>query len=154
MLRREEKYLVESCHQKPLKLQDAFYTLINNYFFVYSVCPWVSFVSHEPDRSQRPGTDRWTAARICVVLTSVQAGIDTCPECTILEPVTAWPDLDVAKVGRSGPCGYNARVSVDYNQPGPHWGSQPIITYNAGDTVDVQWCLDNNGDHGGKTKQF
>ncbi|KAJ4289630.1 hypothetical protein N0V90_010959 [Kalmusia sp. IMI 367209] len=80
---------------------------------------------------------------------NAQAGVDTCPECTILEPVTAWPDLDAAQVGRSGPCGYNARVSVDYNQPGPRWGSQPVITYNVGDTVDVQWCLDNNGDHGG-----
>jgi hypothetical protein len=44
---------------------------------------------------------------------NAQAGVDTCPECTILEPVTAWPDLDSAAVGRSGPCGYNARVSVD-----------------------------------------
>jgi len=35
------------------------------------------------------------------------------------------------------------------NQPGPRWGSQPVITYTAGDTVDVQWCVDNNGDHGG-----
>ena len=51
--------------------------------------------------------------------------------------MTPWPDLDSAKVGRSGPCGYNARVSVDYNQPGPRWGSQPVITYNAGDTVEV-----------------
>ncbi|CAN9451611.1 unnamed protein product [Alternaria alternata] len=80
---------------------------------------------------------------------NAQSGADTCPECTILEPVTAWPDLDAAKVGRSGPCGYNARVSVDYNQPGPRWGSQPIITYKGGDVVDVQWCLDANGDHGG-----
>ncbi|KAH4599423.1 hypothetical protein HBI82_168580 [Parastagonospora nodorum] len=80
---------------------------------------------------------------------NAQSGADTCPECTILEPVTAWPDLDSAAVGRSGPCGYNARVSVDYNQPGPKWGSQPVITYTAGDVVDVQWCLDNNGDHGG-----
>ncbi|KAE8847720.1 hypothetical protein PTNB85_01563 [Pyrenophora teres f. teres] len=80
---------------------------------------------------------------------NAQSGADTCPECTILEPVTAWPDLDVAAVGRSGPCGYNARVSVDYNQPGPRWGSQPVITYKTGDVVDVQWCLDANGDHGG-----
>ncbi|KAF2996880.1 hypothetical protein E8E13_005028 [Curvularia kusanoi] len=80
---------------------------------------------------------------------NAQAGADTCPECTILEPVTAWPDLDSAQVGRSGPCGYNARVSVDYNQPGPRWGSAPVITYTGGDVVDVQWCVDNNGDHGG-----
>jgi hypothetical protein len=44
---------------------------------------------------------------------NAQAGVDTCPECTILEPVEAWPNLDSAPVGRSGPCGYNARVSVD-----------------------------------------
>ncbi|KAF9693304.1 hypothetical protein EKO04_008827 [Ascochyta lentis] len=80
---------------------------------------------------------------------NAQAGADTCPECTILEPVTAWPDVDAAQVGRSGPCGYNARVSVDYNQPGPRWGSTPVITYKGGDVVDVQWCVDNNGDHGG-----
>ncbi|TGO37087.1 hypothetical protein BHYA_0106g00200 [Botrytis hyacinthi] len=76
-------------------------------------------------------------------------GIDTCPECTILEPVTSWPDLDAAPVGRSGPCGYNARVSVDYNYPSTNWGNTPVTTYTAGQTVDVQWCVDNNGDHGG-----
>ncbi|KAF9776907.1 hypothetical protein IL306_004852 [Fusarium sp. DS 682] len=80
---------------------------------------------------------------------NAEAGPDTCPECTILEPVTAWPDLDAAKVGRSGPCGYNARVSVDYNRPGPNWGKEPIATYKPGQVVDVQWCVDNNGDHGG-----
>ncbi|KAL2849692.1 starch binding domain-containing protein [Aspergillus pseudodeflectus] len=78
-----------------------------------------------------------------------EAGIDTCPECSILEPVSAWPDLTAAQVGRSGPCGYNARVSVDYNQPSDYWGNEPVVTYSAGDIVEVQWCVDNNGDHGG-----
>ncbi|OQE31236.1 hypothetical protein PENSTE_c001G01023 [Penicillium steckii] len=78
-----------------------------------------------------------------------EAGIDTCPECSILEPVTAWPDLEEAQVGRSGPCGYNSRVSVDYNQPGDYWGNSVVATYTAGDIVEVQWCVDNNGDHGG-----
>ncbi|KAJ1329684.1 lytic starch monooxygenase [Microdochium nivale] len=78
-----------------------------------------------------------------------EAGTDTCPECTIQEPVNAWPDLEEALVGRGGPCGYNARVGVDYNQPGKSWGSQPVATYKAGDVIDVQWCVDNNGDHGG-----
>ncbi|KAF3920397.1 Glucoamylase [Dactylellina cionopaga] len=78
-----------------------------------------------------------------------EAGIDTCPECSILEPVSAWPDLYAAKVGRNGPCGYNARVSVDYNKPGSAWGNTPVVTYTAGDVIDVQWCVDNNGDHGG-----
>ncbi|KAL6231489.1 hypothetical protein BDW75DRAFT_247874 [Aspergillus navahoensis] len=78
-----------------------------------------------------------------------EAGIDTCPECSILEPVSAWPDLTAAQVGRSGPCGYNARVSVDYNQPGDYWGNEPLVSYTAGDVVEVQWCVDNNGDHGG-----
>ncbi|KAI1212689.1 carbohydrate-binding module family 20 protein [Annulohypoxylon truncatum] len=78
-----------------------------------------------------------------------EAGTDTCPECTILEPVTAWPDLDEAQVGRSGPCGYNARVSVDYNQPGASWGNSTVATYAPGDIVEVQWCVDHNGDHGG-----
>ncbi|KAJ5205326.1 Chitin-binding domain 3 [Penicillium cf. griseofulvum] len=77
------------------------------------------------------------------------AGTDTCPECTILEPVQSWPDLDAAPVGRSGPCGYNARVSVDYNQPGKDWGKEVVKTYKAGDVIDVVWCVDNNGDHGG-----
>jgi len=63
--------------------------------------------------------------------------------------VTAWPDLNTAPVGRSGPCGYNARVSVDYNQPGAAWGTTTVATYKPGDIVSVQWCVDNNGDHGG-----
>ncbi|KAL5003369.1 hypothetical protein BDV10DRAFT_200317 [Aspergillus recurvatus] len=78
-----------------------------------------------------------------------EAGIDTCPECSILEPVDAWPNVTEAQVGRSGPCGYNARVSVDYNQPGDNWGNEPVVTYKAGDIVEVQWCVDHNGDHGG-----
>ncbi|KAF6831181.1 Glucoamylase 1 [Colletotrichum plurivorum] len=78
-----------------------------------------------------------------------EAGIDSCPECTIREPVSAWPDITAATVGRSGPCGYNARVSVDYNQPGSNWGGSPVATYTRGQVVDVQWCVDNNGDHGG-----
>ncbi|KAJ3285467.1 hypothetical protein HK104_009472 [Borealophlyctis nickersoniae] len=78
-----------------------------------------------------------------------QAGLDSCPECAILEPVTAWPDLTAAPVGRSGPCGYNARSSIDYNQPGSAWGNKPVVTYTAGQEVTVQWCVDHNGDHGG-----
>ncbi|OBT74323.1 hypothetical protein VF21_06861 [Pseudogymnoascus sp. 05NY08] len=78
-----------------------------------------------------------------------KANLDSCPECTILEPVASWPDLTAAAVGRSGPCGYNARVSIDYNQPATNWGNSPVVTYNAGDIVEVQWCVDNNGDHGG-----
>ncbi|KAK7425088.1 hypothetical protein QQX98_000002 [Neonectria punicea] len=77
-----------------------------------------------------------------------ESGIDTCPECTIREPVTAWPNVTEATVGRSGPCGYNARVSVDYNQPGSGWG-EPVVRYTRGQVVDVEWCVDNNGDHGG-----
>ncbi|PGH09005.1 hypothetical protein AJ79_05800 [Helicocarpus griseus UAMH5409] len=78
-----------------------------------------------------------------------EAGIDSCPECSILEPVTAWPDLYAAQVGRSGPCGYNARDGIDYNTPGPAWGTGPVATYKPGDTIEVQWCVDANGDHGG-----
>lgn len=48
-----------------------------------------------------------------------------------------------------GPCGYNQRVSVDYNQPGENWGKAPVTTYKPGEVVEVQWCIDNNGDHGG-----
>jgi hypothetical protein len=80
---------------------------------------------------------------------SPQFGNDTCPECTILEPVTSWPNLTTAAVGRSGPCGYNARVSTDYNVPGNVWGTSPVATYAPGDIVTVKWCLDHNGDHGG-----
>ncbi|KAK2016985.1 starch binding domain-containing protein [Colletotrichum eremochloae] len=78
-----------------------------------------------------------------------EAGLDSCPECTIREPVSAWPDVTAATVGRSGPCGYNARVSIDYNQPSDNWGNSSVATYTRGQTVDVQWCVDNNGDHGG-----
>lgn len=48
-----------------------------------------------------------------------------------------------------GPCGYNQRVSVDYNQPGGNYGKEPVVTYSPGEVIDVQWCVDNNGDHGG-----
>ncbi|CRK44584.1 hypothetical protein BN1723_006177 [Verticillium longisporum] len=78
-----------------------------------------------------------------------QAGLDSCPECNIREPVEAWPNVTQATVGRSGPCGYNARVSIDYNQPKTNWGNSPVVTYTAGQTVDVEWCVDANGDHGG-----
>jgi hypothetical protein len=78
-----------------------------------------------------------------------EAGLDTCPECTIVEPVNAWPDVDAAQVGRSGPCGYNARVSIDYNRPAADWGLEPVETYSPGQVITVQWCVDNNGDHGG-----
>ncbi|KAL2864375.1 uncharacterized protein BJX67DRAFT_383846 [Aspergillus lucknowensis] len=78
-----------------------------------------------------------------------EAGLDSCPECSILEPVTAWPDLTGAAVGRSGPCGYNARDGLDYNQPTDNWGGKPVATYKGGEVVEVQWCVDNNGDHGG-----
>lgn len=57
--------------------------------------------------------------------------------------------MTAAQVGRSGPCGYNARVSVDYNQPSTNWGNNVVATYTAGDVIDVQWCVDHNGDHGG-----
>lgn len=79
----------------------------------------------------------------------IKAGLDSCPECAILEPVTSWPNLTAAPVGRSGPCGYNARSSIDYNQPANSWGTTPVATYAPGDIVTVQWCVDHNGDHGG-----
>ncbi|KAL2104792.1 hypothetical protein VUR80DRAFT_9633 [Thermomyces stellatus] len=78
-----------------------------------------------------------------------EEGTDTCPECQILEPVESWPDLDAAPVGRSGPCGYNARVDVDYNFPAGSWGAEPVATYAPGEVVEVEWCVDHNGDHGG-----
>ena len=55
----------------------------------------------------------------------------------------------MAPVGRSGICGYNARVSIDYNQPATNWGNSVVATYSPGQVVDVQWCVDHNGDHGG-----
>ncbi|RYC62234.1 hypothetical protein CHU98_g3973 [Xylaria longipes] len=87
----------------------------------------------------------------CLFGFGVEAGTDTCPEYTILEPVSSWPDLDVAPVGRSGPCGYNARVSTDYNQPSTEhgWGIDLVATYTAGNTIDVVWCVDYSGDHSG-----
>lgn len=78
-----------------------------------------------------------------------EAGKDTCPECQILEPVAAWPDVAGAQVGRSGPCGYNARSGIDYNKPGSGWGNGVVATYKRGEVIDVQWCVDHNGDHGG-----
>lgn len=75
--------------------------------------------------------------------------MDSCPECAILEPVEAWPDFSEAPVGKSGPCGFNERDGIDYNQPSDDWGNKPVATYKAGETIEVQWCLDHNGDHGG-----
>lgn len=40
-------------------------------------------------------------------------------------------------------------MSIDYNQPSDDWGNQPVAVYEPGQVVDVQWCVDNNGDHGG-----
>lgn len=40
-------------------------------------------------------------------------------------------------------------MSIDYNVPATNWGQKPVVTYTPGQTVDVQWCVDNNGDHGG-----
>lgn len=79
----------------------------------------------------------------------LQAGLESCPECTILEPVIAWPNLTEAQVGKSGPCGWNARSSIDYNEPATDWGNTPVTTYAPGDIVEVQWCIDHNSDHGG-----
>ncbi|KAI1140754.1 hypothetical protein F5Y05DRAFT_410605 [Hypoxylon sp. FL0543] len=58
------------------------------------------------------------------------------------------PGVDEAQVGRSGPCGYNARMSTDYNQPGASWGTETAAAYATGQTVEAQWCVDRNGDHG------
>lgn len=66
-----------------------------------------------------------------------------------MEPVNSWPNFDEAKVSRSGPCGFNERSGNDYNFPGSDWGKKVEKTYKAGDTIDVQWCVDNNGEHGG-----
>ena len=40
-------------------------------------------------------------------------------------------------------------MSIDYNQPGDAWGKEPVAVYKPGQIVDVEWCVDNNGDHGG-----
>ncbi|GIK03840.1 hypothetical protein Aspvir_007915 [Aspergillus viridinutans] len=78
-----------------------------------------------------------------------EAGVDSCPECAILEPLSSWPNLGSAPVSRSGPCGYNARDSIDYNQPTSNWGTGPVASYTAGHETEVHWCVDHNGDHGG-----
>ena len=38
---------------------------------------------------------------------------------------------------------------MDYNQPGASWGKETVATYKAGEVVEVEWCVDHNGDHGG-----
>jgi hypothetical protein len=40
-------------------------------------------------------------------------------------------------------------VSIDYNGSASNWGNSPVVTYSPGDVVDIQWCVDYNGDHGG-----
>ncbi|KAG9244276.1 starch binding domain-containing protein [Calycina marina] len=80
-----------------------------------------------------------------------EANLDICPECTILapsKPVASLPDLIAAQVVRSGPCGYNARISIDHNQPSVNWRNLPLATYPAGNFIEVQWCLDHSVDNG------
>ncbi|KNB01446.1 hypothetical protein FOXG_18882 [Fusarium oxysporum f. sp. lycopersici 4287] len=61
-----------------------------------------------------------------------EANVDSCPDCTIREPVSAWPDVDAATVGRSGPCGFNGRVNVNYDTPSSCWGHTRVVTYEPG----------------------
>ena len=75
----------------------------------------------------------------------------------INEPVPTWPDVGTAPVNTFGPCSYNkhpdAYSNFEYNSPdaGEHksWGYDAVGEYTEGDVIDVAWCVDNNGDHGG-----
>jgi len=49
-----------------------------------------------------------------------------------------------------GPCGSKSYGSqTDWNKPEHGWGTEVTATYNAGDIIDVEWCVTSAADHGG-----
>mmetsp|Transcript_2641 Transcript_2641/g.4825 ORF Transcript_2641/g.4825 Transcript_2641/m.4825 type:complete len:214 (+) Transcript_2641:183-824(+) len=59
----------------------------------------------------------------------------------------AEPGQSVSNVG---PCGQeNYGNMVNWNQPHDNWGFNTVATYNAGDVIDVEWCVSDAADHGG-----
>ena len=60
----------------------------------------------------------------------------------------AEPGVSISNVG---PCGMETYDSLqtNWNKPEHGWGIDPVATYNAGDIVDVEWCVSDAADHGG-----
>jgi len=59
----------------------------------------------------------------------------------------AEPGQSVSNVG---PCGQeNYGNMVNWNHPAETWGFDTVATYNAGDVIDVEWCVSDSADHGG-----
>ena len=83
--------------------------------------------------------------------------VDNFPNYAINEPVPTWPNVGTVGVNTYGPCGFNKHPSVykqfEYNAPDMRernaWGYEVTKEYTEGDVIEVAWCVDNNGDHGG-----
>jgi len=78
----------------------------------------------------------------------------------IAEPMPEFPGRSYpdnrpwAEPGKSlsniGPCGSKSYGSqTDWNMPQHGWGNEVTATYNAGDIIDVEWCVTSAADHGG-----
>ena len=49
-----------------------------------------------------------------------------------------------------GPCGMkNYAQKTNWHVPQHGWGLKPESTYQAGDVIDVSWCVSDEADHGG-----
>jgi hypothetical protein len=49
-----------------------------------------------------------------------------------------------------GPCGLKRYAQkTNFHQPGHGWGVNVTATYQAGDVIDVAWCVSDLADHGG-----
>jgi hypothetical protein len=50
-----------------------------------------------------------------------------------------------------GPCGMESYdvLQTNWNKPEHGWGIDTVATYNAGDVVNVEWCVSDAADHGG-----
>jgi len=60
----------------------------------------------------------------------------------------AEPGVGVSKVGPCGMENYDS-LQTNWNKPEHGWGVDTVGTYNAGDVVDVEWCVSDMADHGG-----
>mmetsp|Transcript_7717 Transcript_7717/g.13019 ORF Transcript_7717/g.13019 Transcript_7717/m.13019 type:complete len:262 (+) Transcript_7717:27-812(+) len=59
----------------------------------------------------------------------------------------AEPGMSISNVG---PCGMETydELQTNWNHPEHSWGNV-VASYNAGDIIDVEWCVSDIADHGG-----
>ena len=55
-----------------------------------------------------------------------------------------------ASVSNVGPCGQKTYAQMtNWNKPEHGWGVEPVASYEAGQVIDVEWCVSDTADHGG-----